>query len=113
MQFTDKDPLYRIVRITGPQHNLLGLEIAPAPIAGEPTLEALDRDAGKVVRLDGGQVAAQVMLGVDDACGELATRYHVEKIQYVAEDTPPVEVYRALARQLVLWIDKARRGERW
>jgi len=112
MQFTDEDPLYRVVRITGPQHNLLRLQIAPEPTEGEPALEALDRDAGKAVRLDGGQVAAQVMRGVDDACGELATRYHIEKIQYVAEDTPPVEVYRALARQLVLWIDKARRAER-
>lgn len=106
MQFVNRDPLFRIIRITGPHHNLLGLELSPAP--GEVELEVLNRGADAVTRLDGRRVAAQVLLGVEDACLELHARYDIAKIQYVADDTPPVEVYRFLAKQLVLWIDRAK-----
>ena len=108
MQFIDKAPLYRIIRITGPHHNLLGLEIAAEPMEHEPEIEALDRDSSKPARLDGREVAAQAMLGVEDACRELNKKYWIEKIQYVSDDTPPVEVYRWLAIKLVRWIDKSR-----
>jgi hypothetical protein len=98
MQFIDRHPLYRIIQITGPTHNLLGLQISSAPMMGEPQLEALDDDAGG---LNGREVAAQVMLGIAQSCAELQTTYHIEKIEYVSADSPPVEVYRGLAIELM------------
>lgn len=111
MQFINRDPLYRIIRITGPHHNLLGLQIASEAIERAPDLEELDRDSGSSTGLDGGDVATHVMLGVEDACRDLHKNYHVEKIQYVAEDTPPVEIYRMLASRLVRLIDEVRAGK--
>jgi hypothetical protein len=110
MQFIDRDPLYRVIRITGPHHNLLGLQIASDALERAPELEELDRGSRSSVRLDGREIATHVMLGVEDACRELRKTFHVEKIQYVAEDTPPVDVYRMLARRLVHWIDEVRAG---
>lgn len=111
MQFIDRDPLYKIVRITGPHHNLLGLQIAAEPVESTPKLEDLNAGPGASVGLDGRAVAIHVMRGVEDACRELHKAYHVEKIQYVGEDTPPVEVYRMLAKRLVQWIDEVRSGQ--
>ena len=42
MQFINEAPLYRIVRIAGPKHNLLGLELADSPLATAPAMEMLD-----------------------------------------------------------------------
>jgi hypothetical protein len=101
MQFIDTDPLYKIVRVTGPQHNLLGLQLSHEPVAGDPEIEALDQATGKPGALIGREVAAQVMLGVAEASAELQRTYHVDKIQYVSTDTPPVTVYRQLALEIL------------
>jgi hypothetical protein len=117
MQFIDNDPLYKLVRITGPTHNLLGLQISRAAIAGEPEVEALDQASGAPAGvdavggrggLDGREVAAQVRLGVEQACTELQRTYHVDKIQYLSTDSPPVTIYRQLAAELIRRVHAAR-----
>jgi len=101
MQFIAKAPLYKIIRITGPQHNLLGLQIAPGPMAGMPVIEALDRPSGEPGQLVEREVIEQVMHGVDEASRELNQTYGIEKIQYISTDSPPVEVYRYLAIEIL------------
>jgi len=108
MQFIDNCPLYRLVNITGPTHNLLGLQISLEPKMEQPQIEALEIDSTKPARLSDREVAEQVMLGVDDACRELNRMYYVEKIQYVRADTPPARIYRTLAMELMRRIDGAR-----
>jgi hypothetical protein len=98
MKFIDRHPLYRIIRTTGPTHNLLGLQISSEPIIGEPGVEALDGNTGG---LDGQEVAAQVMLGIAQAGAELQVTFHIQKVEYVSADSPPVEVYRRLALELM------------
>lgn len=107
MQFVDNAPLYRLIRITGPRHNLLGLELASGPTEREPELEVLDPGAAQA-RLDGREVARQVMRGIEDACTELGCEYYVERIQYLAGDSLPTETYRSLASELIRRIDIAR-----
>src|SRR4051812_42036716 len=75
MQFIDRHPLYRIIRTTGPTHNLLGLQISSEPVMGEPGLEALDGNTGG---LDGQEVAAQVMLDIAQAGAELQVTFHIQ-----------------------------------
>ena len=108
MQFIDRNPLYRLIRITGPHHNLLGLQIAAGSTERDPAIEDLARGSGRPLRLDGLEVATQVMLGAEDACRELSKKYYFDKIQFVSDDTPPLDVYRWLAGELIRRIDAAR-----
>lgn len=101
MQFIDNAPLYKVIRITGPHHNLLGLQLSEEPTTVDPEIEALDQDADHSVRLVGSEIAEQVMLGVEQASVEVGTTYYVEKILYVSSDSPPTSVYRYLAVEIV------------
>ena len=111
MQFTDRAPLYSLSRITGPTHNWLGLVIAPGPTNAEPEIEMLQLAVPAENALDRHEVAAQVMLGVAQACAELERAYYIEKIQYVDSDTGPVETYRQLATHLIRRIDAKLHGD--
>ena len=108
MHFVDNHPLYRITRITGPQHNLLGLQLANDPPASGPEVEALDRGSREPGSLDGREVASCVMLGVEQASSELHRAYFVEKIQYVLTDSPPAAIYRQLAIEIIRRVDASR-----
>jgi hypothetical protein len=110
MQFIDEAPFYKIIRVTGPQHNLLGLEIALIPTGGEPEIEALDHPGDRQGPLNDRNVSEQVLLGVEDASTELARRYYVRKIQYVSTDSPPVTIYRQLTIELIRRVDASRRN---
>ena len=101
MQFIDTAPLYKLIRITGPKHNLLGLWLASGPTEREPEVDAVVLNPNEPARLNAREIVEQVMRGVADACRELHQPYYIDKIQYVTGDTPPVEIYRWLAAQIL------------
>jgi len=108
MQFIDKAPLYKLIRITGPGHNLLGLWLASGPIEREPEVVAVVLHPNEPARLDAREIVEQVMRGVADAGRELNQPYYIDKIQYVTGDTPPVEIYRWLAAEILRRVHAAR-----
>jgi len=87
MQFIDTAPLYKLIRITGPGHNLLGLWLASGPTEREPEVDAVVLNPNEPVRLNAREIVEQVMRGVTDACRELNQPYYIDKIQYVTGDT--------------------------
>ncbi|HEX8955327.1 MAG TPA: hypothetical protein VF798_03580 [Burkholderiaceae bacterium] len=101
MQFIDDAPLFRVVRITGPEHNLLGIQFSAMPLDGPPAVEALDADSGELKELQAEDVAIQVRQGLALAAKEFGHEYHVEKIQFVTTDSMPATIYCALALELV------------
>lgn len=105
MHFIDEAPLYKLTRITGPQHNYLGLQITLHPTTQEPTLEALDQGVGN---LRGPDILQEVLRGVDEASLRRNTRFYVEKIQYISTDSAPVSIYRQLAFEIAQRIDVTR-----
>lgn len=52
-------------------------------------------------RLSGDDVVRQVCLGVAEANAEFGSHYCVKKIAYLPSDTPPVDVYRELAKNII------------
>jgi hypothetical protein len=101
MQFTNRDPYYQIVRITGPQHNILGVRLRRIPTSGTPEVELLNRHAGAPGALPSDGVVEQVLLGVADGCRETGIHCYVELVAFASDDTPPITVYRALAAEIV------------
>lgn len=102
MQFIDSAPLYRIVRITGPQHNMLGLQLSDTPISGPPAVEVLD---GGGLGLEADDVAAAVWQGVALAARQFGRTYPIDKIQFVSSDSAPASIYRELALELIRRIE--------
>ena len=97
MQFSRNGHAVQVVRITGPAHNLLRLELGTAP--GALGVRVLDGTGPTLLGAD--QVAREVLNGVADANAALGTSVGVRGITYVASDSPPTSVYRDLARALI------------
>jgi hypothetical protein len=101
VQFINNAPLYKVIRITGPKHNMLGIQFSESPMTSPPIVEALNAEPHASVKLAAGDVVEQVTQGVRLAEQEFGREYHVEKIQFVTTDTPPASVYKDLAIELI------------
>jgi hypothetical protein len=103
MQYIFDNGVYKIARITGPQHNLLGIrlsdsecmkKIVPLPIKdNEPTL------------LESDEVLNQVEAGLIAINKELKRKYYISEIQFVPSDTNSPYVYSSLLKELIKRID--------
>ncbi|MBO9712428.1 hypothetical protein [Sphingomonas sp.] len=48
-------------------------------------------------------VREPILAGVQDACADLASNFHVTAAEIIENDTPQPSVYRLLARNIVLY----------
>lgn len=92
MQFINEAPLFKLVRIAGPKHNLLGLELSTEPVE-VPTLEALDRTSNSERQLGADEILIQVMAGIGRAKTIFGRDFYIKRIQYVSSDTPSPDIY--------------------
>jgi hypothetical protein len=98
MTYSIHGDVYRVMRITGPAHNLLGLSFSHA--APEyVTVEKLGGTSEQAIDED--RLKRAVLSGVAAANAAQGSDYHVARIQYVSTDTPDPEIYSLLARQIV------------
>jgi hypothetical protein len=94
--------VYKATRITGPQHNFLGLTLSETSVPSM-TIERLlvDASEAEAETLDEQQLIDAVQRGVAEANKACGMHFHVERLQYVATDTPYPAVYSTLAKQIV------------
>ena len=95
MQFLFDGACHRVSRITGPKHNLLGIEFDEKACVDPPSVATFHEESTPRLNLDA--VVREVAEGVRAANEELGTHFRVAAIQYVADDTPPESTYRLLA----------------
>lgn len=98
MHITRHGKYFRVSRITGPTHNLLGLHLSRVP--GPETAEVIDLTPGKG-DLDGDAVRRCAAEGVEEANARLGTRFHLLGVEFRSDDSPPARMYRKLAICLV------------
>ncbi len=102
MQFVHVGSSFRVTRITGPKHNLLGIEFWEGEAAPEPPIvETLGPEKQCRDSLPSDEVCKNVLLGVSDANQKYGTSFAVKRIQFVPIDSPPPLTYRALAHAIV------------
>ena len=100
MQYTRHGDLHRVVRITGPTHNLLGIEFGGTD-SFACAVERLGPPTNASNQLGDEEVKVWVLRAVARANAEFGSDLVVRRIQYVADDTRDSNVYAILARELV------------
>jgi hypothetical protein len=100
MQFTRFGTYYRVSRITGPTHNLLGIEFGQDANSADTFVEILHVAGDSESRLSIDDVRQKVLQGVKEANEQLGTSYVVTRMQFVSGDSPPADIYRLLARSI-------------
>lgn len=105
MQFIDNAPVYKLVRVTGPTHNLLVLRFSSADVKGQVHVEALDAGRKCENPIEGREVLENVMRAINDCEIGSGKRYLLKEIQYMASDSRPVEVYYEMTREMIRRIE--------
>lgn len=100
MQFVRDGELYKVISITGPTHNFLGLMFGGQE-GSEIDVDVMDIKPDEPKKLDAGEIKMQVCQGVEAANKALGTRYCIKRIQFVPSDSPPADNYRTLAMKVV------------
>ena len=86
MKFTKKNNIYRIIRITGRQDNILGIcfsETNNNPIE----VVVWDVKGGAKIQTSEDQVLNQVLSGLKEVNKSLGTNYQLSKIYFVPSDS--------------------------
>ena len=99
MHYSRDSEWRELVRITGPSHNLLGLDLAADKSGLPPAIQVLPGEASP--RLNSLVVLRQAAKGVALANIKFGTEFRIAKLRYVSDDTPSEDVYRILAYEIV------------
>jgi len=99
MQYVFDGELYKIIKITGPQHNMLALGFGESLAAIE--VKDLKKSKDNVINIFPLQVRNQVLRGLNEINEELGTNYKVVKIQFVSSDSPSETIYVELSKEIV------------
>lgn len=102
MQYIFDGVYHKIARITGPQHNFLGIKLSQSP--GKITMCDLSTNKCCSSTLER-EIKEQVLEGLNQINTELETKYCVEIIQYVGDDTLCESVYTELIKEIVLRVE--------
>ncbi len=101
VQFHDDGFTYKAVSISGPTHNFLGVEFVPPGAVARPVLiEPVRLFPTEPIRLAADEVLLWVEQGMKEAGEELGVEFRLSRIIYVVSDSPPVEVYRDIAKRI-------------
>lgn len=103
MQFILDNGIYKVARITGPQHNLLGVRCDQ--IDGEINIEELPIKNGERKQIEKDVVLAQVIDGLREINDQLGRNYSISQIFFVPSDSPSASVYKFLTIELIRRID--------
>lgn len=105
MQFINNSPIYKIVRVTGPTHNILVLRLSSAAVTAPVRVEALDGSQDCPNPIGAHEVLENVVNAIRDweiASGKI---YFLESIQYIASDSRPADIYYKMAQEVLRRIE--------
>ena len=72
MLFSKRENFWRVIRITGPAHNLLGMAFSYGPMTSPQAIN-IDTAKDKPTKIAANDVVTNVLAGVDYANAELGT----------------------------------------
>jgi len=98
MRFTKKGNIYRIIRLTGSQDNILGVSFGE-----DNKMEILEWpiEEGEKIRTSKKEVLEQIISGLESVNQSLGTNYKLSKIYFLPSDRASNSVYNLLIYKLI------------
>ena len=98
MRFTKKDNIYRIIRLTGSQDNILGVSFGED---NEMKILEWPIEEGEKIRTSKKEVLEQVISGLESVNQSLGTNYKLSEIYFLPSDSGAYSVYHLLICTLI------------
>mgnify|MGYP003449561107 FL=1 len=99
MRFSKTENIYKIIRITGSQDNILGISF------GEDAVEVIEWNFNNsdrsTIRTSKEEVLEQVLLGLESVNKSLGTNYKLSKIYFSPFDISTNRIYSGLIAALI------------
>ena len=99
MRFSKTDNIYKIIRITGSQDNILGISF------GEDSVEVIEWNFNNsdrsTIRTSKEEVLEQVLFGLESVNKSLGTDYKLSKIYFSPFDISTNRIYSGLIAALI------------
>ena len=99
MRFSKTNNIYKIIRITGSQDNILGISF------GEDNIEVIEWNFNKIdksrIRTSKEEVLEQVLSGLESVNQSLGTNYKLSKIYFSPFDISTNRIYSGLIAALI------------
>ena len=99
MRFSKTDNIYKIIRITGSQDNILGISF------GEDDIEVIEWNFNNIdksrIRTSKKEVLEQVLSGLESVNQSLGTNYKLSKIYFSPFDISTNRIYSGLIAALI------------
>lgn len=104
MEFFKKDNIYRVIRITGSQDNILGVAFTEKD-RSDNHMEVIEWDFPNIdksrIRTSKEKVLEQVLSGLESINESLGTNYELSKIYFSPFDSGANSVYKLLICKLI------------
>ena len=104
MKFSKTDNIYKIIRITGSQDNILGVAFDDKN-KNDNNIELIEWDFSKIdksrIRTSKEEVLEQVLFGLESVNQSLGTNYKLSKIYFSPFDIPTNRIYSGLIATLI------------
>ena len=100
MQFTKTENIYKVIRITGSQNNILGVCFSKNNSNDIKVVEWIKEDDSNK-QTSKNQVLEQVTLGLKEINQSLGTNYRLSKIYYLPSESSSDFVYKFLIMKLI------------
>lgn len=99
MRFSKTNNIYKIIRITGSQDNILGISF------GEDNIEVIEWNFNNIdkirIRTSKEEVLEQVLSGLESVNQSLGTNYKLSKIYFSPFDISTNQIYSGLIAALI------------
>lgn len=104
MRFTKSNDVYKVIRITGAQDNILGVCFSETE-QNNIDLVKWDVKRGAKIKASGNEVLKQVLSGLKLVNEDLRKNYHLSKIYFLPSDSASNSVYEFLIQALIKQFD--------
>ena len=104
IEFSKKDNIYKIARMTGNRYNILGISFANKASI-ENNIEIIEWNFPKIdnskIRTSKKEILDQVLSALNSINQALGTNYTLSKIYYVPSEDGSSKIYQTLIRSLI------------
>ncbi|WP_338846909.1 hypothetical protein V8J88_24470 [Massilia sp. W12] len=106
MKVFHQDNLYKIARITGPQHNFLGVRIGVKP--GSIIYTCLPEENVVSARVNEEYVSKQIDAALGVAAEVYGIPFYVSEVQFLASDSQSKDAYKIMMLEICKFIANSR-----
>ena len=104
MRFSKSGNIYKIIRITGSQDNILGISFSQKDISADG-IEVIEWNFPNIdksrIRISKEEILKQVLLGLNSINQSLGTNYQLSKIYFSPFDNSANQIYSGLIAALI------------